>query len=197
MENREENAPMPMQGLPAAEQNEEIKNIVGQIDPQRILENLNHALRGEYFSKETGQWEKVGEELINDKGRGWIISFFTSILNNASTMGTINEKQFSFLMEGVIMTITKEFRCNLEKFGFVPRDKSLPKGVYENKGTPDTSRMNTITEMVYQRAFLIYSRSLAGSESKRIFKSLSLSDSMGHGDNNAQKKNFINRVFGG
>lgn len=190
---------VPYGGIPSYSGEEEIKNIVGQIDPQRTLDNLNHALKGEYFSKEEGMWVKVGQELINDEGRGWIISFFTSIMNNASTMGIITEKQFSSLMEGVIRTVTKEFRCNLERFGFVPRDTSLPKGVYENKGTPDTARMDTITEMIYQRAFIIYSRSLKGSESGRIFRSLSMSDNMaGFSDGRMpQKKGWVSRVFGG
>jgi len=106
--------------VPSYSPEDEIRNIVGQIDPQRILDNLNHALKGEYYSKEEGIWVKVGDPLINNSGRGWIISFFTSIMNNASTMGIIDEKQFSYMMEGVINTVTREFRCNLEKFGFVP-----------------------------------------------------------------------------
>jgi len=185
--------------IPSYQGEEEINNIVGQIDPQRILDNLNHALKGEYYNKEKGDWERVGEEMINDAGRGWIISFFTSIMNNASTMGIIDEKQFSFLMEGIINTVTREFRCNLEKFGFVPPGKGYKEKRYENKGTPDTSRMSTISEMIFQRAFIIYSRSLRGSESKRIFNSLKMNDSMGYGMpvGEQPKKNWISRMFGG
>lgn len=178
---------------------EEIKNIVAQIDPQRILDNLNHALKGEYYSKEEGAWIKISDQLINDAGRGWIISFFTSIMNNASTMGTISEQQFSYLMEGIIAVVTREFRCNLEKFGFVPKGKGYDEGKFENKGTPDTSRMNTISEMIYQRALIIYSRSISGAESKRIFNSLKMSDVLNYGEGGGQqpKKNFISRMFGG
>lgn len=187
--------------VPSYQGEEDIKNIVGQIDPQRILDNLNHALKGEYYSKEKGDWVKIGEALINDAGRGWIISFFTSIMNNASTMGTISENQFSYLMEGVIDSITREFRCNLEKFGFVPPGKGFAEGLYENKGTPDTTRMSSISEMICQRAFIIYSRSVKGSESIRIFKSLSMSDSMGYGGGHYNqpppKKNWISRLIPG
>lgn len=185
--------------IPSYSEEEKINNIVGQIDPQRILDNLNHALKGEYYSKEEGAWVKVGDELINDAGRGWIISFFTSIMNNASTMGIITEKQFSSLMEGIINTVTREFRCNLEKFGFVPPGPGFKYGRYENKGTPDTSRMSTISEMIYQRAFIIYSRSLNGSESKRVFGSLRMSDNMGFGNAYQQpntKKSWVSRVLG-
>lgn len=186
--------------IPSYTEEEKVNNIVGQIDPQRILDNLNHALKGEYYSKEEGIWIKVGDELINNAGRGWIISFFTSIMNNASTMGIVSEKQFSSLMEGIINTVTREFRCNLERFGFVPPGLGFKDGRYENKGTPDTSRMSTISEMIYQRAFVIYSRSLNGSESKRIFSSLKMSDTMGYGGmpygQPNQKKGWISRVLG-
>lgn len=173
---------------------EEVTNIVGQIDPQRILDNFNHSLKGEYFNKEQGDWEKVGDELVNNSCRGWIISYMTSLMNNASTMGILQENQLSFLMEGVIKTVTREFKCNLEKFGFVPKGKYYNKGDYENKGTPNTSRMDSVAEMIYQRAFLILTRSLKGTESSRIFKSLSMNDPMQF-NQQQQKKGFFGKIF--
>jgi len=181
--------------IPRYTSEEEIKNIVGQIDPAHILDNLNHALKGEYYNKEEGGWEKVGDELVNNACRGWIVSYFTTLMNNASTMGIVSEKQFGFLMEGVIRVITREFRCNLEKFGFVPPGCGYKSRDYENKGTPDTSRMDSISEMIYSRAFIIYSRSLLGSENKRIFKSLSMSDAMGYQEPQ-QKKGWMSRLTG-
>jgi len=174
---------------------EEVKNIVGQIDPSHILDNLNHALRGEYFNKEQGVWEKVGDALVNDACRGWIVSYFTTLLNNASTMGTISEKQFGFLMEGIIKVVTREFRCNLERFGFVPPGKGYNIKAYENKGTPDTSRMESIAEMIYQRALIVYSRSIGGSENKRVFKSLTMNDPLGFQDQQ-RKGGWMNKLMG-
>jgi len=174
---------------------EEIKNIVGQIDPTHILDNMNHSLKGEYYNKEQGIWEKIGDELVNNACRGWIISYFTSLMNNASTMGIISEKQFSFLMEGIIDAVTREFRCNLEKFGFVPEGLGYKEKRYENKGTPDTSRMKSISEMIFQRAFIIYSRSIQGSENKRVFKSLTMADQGGYGQPQ-EKKGWMNRLMG-
>ena len=176
---------------------EEIKNIVGQIDPKHILDNLNHALKGEYFNKEKGCWEKIGENLVNDFCRGWIISYFTSFMNNASTMGIISEQQFSYLMEGIIKNVTKEFRCNLERFGFVEKGYGFEEGRYENKGSPDTSRMDYVSEMIYRAAALVLSRSLSGTENKRMWKSLTMSDTGGYGDNEMpRKKGWISRLAG-
>ena len=185
---------------PSFSSEEEIKNIVGQIDPKHILDNLNHSLKGEYFNKEEGVWEKVGEELVNDACRGWIVTFFSTVLNNASTMGIISETQFSYLMEGIIDVVTREFRCNLEKFGFVPPGSGYSSGRYENKGTPSTSRMKAVSEMIFQRAFIVYSRSIRGSENKRVFKSLSFTDTGGYGDYQQQpvrRKGWISRLTGG
>jgi len=175
---------------------EEITNIVGQIDPSHILDNFNHSIKGEYYNKEKGIWERVGDELVNDACRGWIISYFSSLMNNASTMGIIQESHLGFLMEGVIKTVTREFRCNLEKFGFVPKGKTFNEKKYENKGTPDTARMESISEMIYARAFLIYSRSLKGTESTRIFKSLTMNDPLVY-QQPSQKKGWLSRLTGG
>jgi len=183
------------QYIPNYTSEEEIKNIVGQIDPQRILDNLNHSLKGEMFDKESGTWIKIGEPLINDIGRGWLISWLTPLFSNASTMGIIQEKILDALMEGTIMKLTKNFRCNLEKFGFVPEGSGFAKGIYENKGTPDTSRMDAITEMIYAKTYLIYSRSLKGSENKRIFKSLTMNDNLGF-NNPEEKKGWMSRLVG-
>ena len=172
----------------------QITNIVGQIDPAQIVDNFNHALKGEYYHKEKGTWDKVGEELINSEGRGWVISYSTSLMNNASTMGNLDAKQLSGFMEGIIRTVAREFRCNLEKFGFVPPGKYFKTKEYENKGTPDTARMDMITEMILQRAFIIYSRSLKGTESSKIFKSLSMVDQL-YGGGQPQSKGIFGGMF--
>jgi len=174
---------------------EDVRNVVGQIDPTHILDNMNHALKGEYFNKEQGVWEKVGDELVNDACRGWIVSYFTSLMNNASTMGIISEQQFSYLMEGIINTVIREFRCNLEKFGFVEPGPGYIAKRYENKGSADTSRMNSISEMIFQRAFIIYSRSIKGAENKRVFKSLTIGDVGGY-TQPQEKSGWVSKILG-
>ncbi|RPI76028.1 MAG: hypothetical protein EHM47_00895 [Ignavibacteriales bacterium] len=174
---------------------EEIKNIVGQIDPKNILDNLCHALKGEIFNKQIGKWEVAGEPLANEACRGWINSNFSPILSNSSTMGILSEQQFSNFMIGTIKSVLREFRCNLEKYGFVEPGPGYKEGRYENKGTPDTSRMNSIAEMIFQKTFIVYSRSVGGSENKRVFKSLTMNDSGGYGGHE-EKKSWVNRILG-
>jgi len=157
-----------------------ISNIVGQIDPNTIVDNLNHSLKGEFYDKEKGSWimNPSGVPLVNDACRGFIISYITSVLNNNSTMAIITQQQLGFLMESIIEELGKEFVCNLERFGFVPHGAGFKTNLYENKGTPDSARMDSVTGMVYRAVFTCYTRSLNGMESRKIFSSLRMSDGL-------------------
>lgn len=196
IDNYPQPSPMGM-GIPAYSPEEMISNIVGQIDPARIVDNLDHALKGEIYSKEKGMWEKnaTGKPLVNDACRGAVISYISGILTNNTTMSILQEKQISLIMESVIETITKMFKVNLEEFGFVPRGSRFEEGVYENKGTPDTARMTQVANMVYTVVFLTLSRALKGMESRKVFGSLKMMDTMGY---NPQEKsgNWLTNMFG-
>ena len=112
-----------------------ISNIVGQIDPTTIVDNLNHSLKGERFDKEKGLWlmNPSGVPLVNDDCRGFVISYITGVLNNNSTMAIIDKPQLGFIMESIIEDISKEFVSNLEKFGFVPEGPGFANHRFENK----------------------------------------------------------------
>jgi hypothetical protein len=178
---------------------EDVNNIVGQIDPKTIIDNLDHALKGEQWNKEKQQWvmNSSGKPLVNDECRGAVISYVTGILSNNTTMANLDEKRLSFLMESVIETITKMFIVNLERFGFVPETHSQD-GQYYNRGSPDTARMTMVSNMVYKVCYLVFSRALGGSESKRIFKSLSMRDNlnMGYSGDGDKKTSWIGKLFG-
>lgn len=175
-----------------------ISNIVGQIDPSTIVDNLNHALKGEFFDKERGMWvmNPSNQPLVNDACRGFIISYVTGVLNNNSTMATITQQQLGFLMESVIEDLGKEFVCNLERFGFVPPGKGFKQGLYENKGSPDSSRMSSVTGMVYRAIFTCYTRSINGMESRKIFSSLRMTDGLNFQQPARESGGWVSKIFG-
>jgi len=175
-----------------------ISNIVGQIDPTTIVDNLNHSLKGEIFDKEIGRWvmNPSGVPLVNDACRGFIISYVTGVMNNNSTMAIISEKQLGFLMESIIEDISKEFVCNLERFGFVPAGKGYSVGAFENKGTPNSSRMSSVSGMIYRAVFSCYTRSLNGMESKKIFSSLRMTDGLDFNQQQQQGPGWMGKMFG-
>ncbi len=181
-----------------------VTNIVGQIDPQTIIDNLDHALKGEQWNKEQAKWfmNEGGRFLVNDTCRGAIINYLTAKLNNNTTMAHIDEKRLSLFMEGIIEATRRMFVVNLEEFGFVPPGISYNEKIYYNKGVPDSSRMTLVSNMIYEVCFLVLSRAIKGHESYRIFKSLSMSDAMGGyggmmgGGADAQKSGWLGKLFG-
>ena len=186
------------QGVPTYTPEMAISNIVGQIDPATIIDNLNHSLKGEFFDKEKGMWimNPSGVPLVNDDCRGFIISYITGIMNNNSTMGIITQQQLGFIMETIIEELGKEFVCNLERFGFVPQGLGYKNKRYENKGTPDSSRMSSVCGIVFRQVFSCYTRSLNGMESKKIFSSLRLTDALDFNPQQQQSPGWMGKIFG-
>ena len=133
---------------------------------------------------------------MNDACRGFLISYITGIMNNNSTMGIITQNQLGFLMESVIEDVGKEFVCNLEKFGFVPEGPGYVNRVYENKGTPDSSRMSSISNMVIRAVFSCYTRSLNGMESRKMWSSLNMTDSLNYNQQPQQSSGWMGKMFG-
>lgn len=175
-----------------------ISNIVGQIDPTTIVDNLNHSLKGEIFDKEKGVWamNPSGVPLVNDACRGFVISYVQGIMNNNSTMAIITQNQLGFIMESIIEDISKEFVQNLERFGFVPPGPGYKNKCYENKGTPDSPRMSSVSGMIYRAMFCCYTRSLNGMESRKIFSSLNMNDSLNYNQQPQQGGGWMGKMFG-
>jgi len=186
--------------LPTGSQEQDITNIVSQIDPKTIIDNLDHALKGEHYDKERMEWviNSSMKPIVNDACRGAVISYLDGILTNNTTMGNLDEKRLSYLMESVINTIKRMFVVNLEEFGFVPPGERHNQGIYENKGTPDSARMTLVSNMVYKVCYLVFSRALRGQESIRIFKSLNMTDHLygGMGGMPQQKSSWMGKLFG-
>ncbi len=198
--------PLPPQGYQQEEYNQpmsytpegSISNIVGQIDPSTIVDNLNHSLKGEFYDKEQGKWllNPSGKPLVNDACRGFVISYVTGILNNNSVMGTISQAQLGFIMETVIEELGKEFVCNLERFGFVPAGPGYKKGVYMNQGNPNSSRMSSVCGIIFRSVFSCYTRSLNGMESRKLFSSLNMTDGLNFNPQQEKGAGWMGRMFG-
>jgi len=117
-------------------------------------------------------------------------------MNNNSTMGTISQNQLGFLMESVIEDLGKEFVCNLEKFGFVPKGPGYTNNVFENKGNPDSSRMSSVSNMIIRAVFSCYTRSLNGMESRKMWSSLNMTDNLNYSPQQEQGSGWMGKMFG-
>lgn len=195
--------PLSYGAMPYIQSNEgQVANVLMQIDPATILDNLDHALRGEQWDKEKQMWvmNVTGKPLVNDLCRSAIINYLTPLLTNVSTMGIIDDKRLSLFMEGVISAVKRMFVTNLEAFGFVPPSPySNPQlNDYYNRGIPDSARMNLVSDMIYRTAFLVLSRSVKGVEHYRAFKSYSIAEQMGYANQLGQQQQggLFGKLFG-
>ena len=57
--------------------------------------------------------------------------------------------------------------------------------------------MTMVANMVYKVCFLVFTRALSGQESRRIFGSLKMMDTMGGMAQQQQKKGWLGKMFGG
>jgi len=111
-------------------------------------------------------------------------------------MAIITPQQLGFLMESVIEDISKEFVSNLERFGFVPAGPGFKVERFENKGTPNSPRMSSVSGMIYRAIFSCYTRSINGMESRKVFSSLSLSDNLNYQPQPQQSSGWMGKMFG-
>lgn len=143
-----------------------MENILKEINPKAIINNLDHALKGEQWDKKAKLWvlNASGMPLVNNSCRVAVISYLRGFLCVETAE---NQRKLSYLMNKLTNDIPKLFVSNLEEFGFLLKNNE-----------PDTDRMILVSNMIYKISYLIFSRNLKAQESIRIFKHI--------------EKNFLN-----
>ena len=147
---------------------EKTVNILQQINPDNLLADIEHRIRGEKkdFS---GDWSlisptavKVSEELISD-----FISFLGCILNQNTSMSNFSPAEINNLMDLIRNWVRGHLVVNATRYGI--------EGRY--------SEYDRIAHIICSTCFTVLKRAQNGQESRRIFKIMKLTES-----NNAGKK---------
>lgn len=173
-----------------------IRNIVSQIDPAGVLNNLRRVLRGE-IKDAKGKWIFSGRRLVNEECEYDVMTYLSGVLTNSTVMSTLSENDISNHMHTIIETIARMFVCNLERYGFVPPNPLSSKVGYMNRGTPDSSRMRQVANMVFQVCHIVLKRAVNGMESRKVFSSLSMTDAMQFDQQvNPKPQGWMGRMFG-
>jgi hypothetical protein len=102
---------------------ERIRNIVEQINPDSLLEDIEHRIRGQIKDRFTKEWKFIGniakpasEILISN-----YVSYLSSILNQNTSLSNFTSKEINNLMENVVEFIRDDLSDNAVDYGF---DKS-------------------------------------------------------------------------
>ncbi len=143
---------------------ERITNVIAQLDPSNLLEEIEHRLRGEKFNKETQIWEPIGNVsiAIHEKLVSRLMSFLGSVLNQNTTLSNYSINEINNRMELVIDYIRDDLTDNDVE--------------YEIEG--DYTEMTRIGMIVCETVSSVFRRALNGMESRRIFNALKVTESL-------------------
>ncbi len=143
---------------------EKVANVIAQLDPQNLLEEIEHRLRGEKYNKLIAAWEPIGDFkiAIDERLISKLMSFLGSVLNQNTTLSNYSINEINNRMELVIDYIRDDLTDNDEEYGIV--------GNY--------TEMTRIGMIVCETVSSVFRRALNGMESRRIFNALKVTESL-------------------
>jgi len=143
---------------------EKAANILAQLDPENLLTDIEHRIRGEIKNRFSGEWQRVvsshqvSEQLVSN-----FMSFLGSIINQNTVMSNYSQGEVNAMLENIIEFIKQDFVINKEVYGL----------------KDNYSEYNRIGFIILNTCSAVFKRSLNGSESRRIFKMLKVNESVG------------------
>lgn len=159
---------------------ERITNILAQINPDNILAEIEHRIKGERLNRITKQWEPISSVnvVISDQLIANFMSFLGGFLTQNTSMSNFSEKEVNNIMENVIDHIGSDFYVNAELYGL------------EGKYT----EMSRIGNIILMSVFAVLKRAVMGTESKRIFNALRVTENNMGGQQQSLKEKLMDTV---
>lgn len=156
-------------------QEERVRNVISQLSPDDILMEVHWRIRGYIKNPVTKQWEKLGNSLEPSPLLiSRFISYLSSVLNQNTTMSNLSPDEINAIMKLIINWSSDDLDTHQEQYGL--------------KG--DYSEMTRIGYMLCNYTFITLKRAMNGTESRRIFASLSMMDNLGQGQGQNKKGGF-------
>jgi hypothetical protein len=144
---------------------DKVSNILSQINPDNLLSDIEHRIRGEKKNIYTNQWQPISEgiEPISPLLISNFMSFLGSTLNQSTAMSNFSNNEINNLMDLIIDWVSNELRTNAKLYGI------------EGKYT----EYSRIGHIICLSCFTVFKRALNGQESRRVFKIFKVSESSG------------------
>lgn len=156
---------------------EKIANVIAQLDPSNLLDEIENRLRGKKFNKLTMEWEdiaeggnNISEELISN-----FVSFLGAVLNQNTTFSNYSSAEVNRRMEMVIEYIRDDLTDNDVKYGIA--------GNY--------TEMTRIGMIICETVSSVFRRALNGMESRRMFNALKVTESLTQSPNKGGLKEAL------
>jgi len=168
-----QNVPIQSDELYANAINEDkIKNIISQLDPENQLQEIEMRIRGYKRNVITGSWEKIDPKspepprLLVSR----FMSYLSSIMNQSTTQSNLSDTQINALMTLAIAYISDELDANAELYDL------------ENNYTERTR----IGHIILNSMFMVLNRALNGQEAKRMWGAISLNENINPNQNKSK-----------
>lgn len=139
---------------------ERLGNILTQLNPDHLMEDIEHRIRGEKWDRKKG-WIPVvdNQKPISDKLISNFMSFLGSILNQNTSMSNFSVDEINNLMGLIVNYIKNDLTDNDEEYDIVE----------------DYPEMTRIGLIICISCFSTFKQALNGTMSRRIFGSLRVS----------------------
>ncbi len=153
-----------------------ITNIIAQINPEKLVNDIEYRIRGYKKNSLTNQWirisakKEVNEELISD-----LVSYLGAILNDNTTLSNYSSAEINNIMEKVIDYVSDNLTDNDYKYDIVG----------------DYDEMTRIGDIVCHEIFSALKRALNGMEARRIFSALKVTETNVPGE---QRKGIMDAI---
>ena len=148
---------------------ERASNLLDQLNPDNLLTDVEHRIRGEKKDPYTKQWIPISENAkeINEELISNFMSFLGAVLNQNVSMSNFSEKEINNLMKIIIAFVSSDLTTNDVKYGI--------QGNY--------TEMTRIANIICITCFATFKQALNGTLSRRVFGSLKLDASLTKPDN--------------
>ncbi len=146
---------------------ERTTNILSQINPDNLLTDIEHRIRGEKKNVYSGEWEPIAEGVpeISPILVSNFISFLGSILNQNTSMSNFTSGEINNLM-GVITD-------------WIKSDLIVHAKIYNMEG--QYTEYDRIGFIILNNCFAVFKRALNGQESRRIFGIMRMTENSSSG----------------
>jgi hypothetical protein len=189
---------------------EKLRNIIAQLNPEALLTEIEHRIRGEKKNHYTEQWElisKDGQRIFEELVQNYI-SFLSVYLTQNNSLSNFSSQEINNIMEVIIDYIKNDLTDNAEKYGVTKKKEIEVKrtvkiltpftdkdGICFMKETPvevkqkiaigeeitDYDELTKIGHIVCQSTFSVLKQAQNGMLASRIFKALRVTENLNSG----------------
>jgi hypothetical protein len=153
---------------------EKVTNVIQQLNPDNLVEDIEHRIRGEKKNRYTKEWEKINPDstkVISNLMIENYMSFLSSLLNQNTSLSNFSSGEINNLMNMIVEYIRDDLSDNAYNYGFIVKDEH---GNY----TIDFNEMTRIGMIICGTTFSVLKRAQNGMEARRIFGALKVNESL-------------------